>query len=248
VALVSKLGGIVLGLMAASCGGKGQETPGSGSGATATTATTATVLDSAAPPSGDFRNPASADMKAEAPAEFQVRFETSRGDFVLLVHRDWAPLGADRFYNLARSGYFDGVRFFRVLTGFVAQFGMHGDPGVGKAWFDARIADDPVKHSNTRGTITFATAGPNTRTTQLFINFGNNNMLDGQGFAPFGEVIQGMDVVDALHAGYGEGPPRGRGPDQGRIRNEGNAYLEKDFPQLDYVKSARILTKLRRHD
>jgi len=243
VALVSKLGGLVLVIATLGCGGKAQEAPASGSGATATATTTATVTvqDSAAPRVGDFRNPESADMKATAPDEFQVRFETSRGNFVIAVHRAWAPIGADRFYNLARSGYFDGVRFFRVLTGFVAQFGMHGDPAVGKAWFNARIADDPVRHANSRGTITFATAGPNTRTTQLFINFGDNSMLDGQGFSPFGEVIQGMDVVDGLHAGYGEGAPRGRGPDQGRIRNEGNAYLEKGFPQLDYVKRAVVL-------
>ena len=239
--LVSKLGGLGLVLLAAGCKGKTPEPPASGATATAAATASVTVLDSAAPRVGDFRNPASPDMKATAPDQFQVRFETSHGNFVVLVHRDWAPQGADRFYSLARSGYFDGVRFFRVLTGFVAQFGMHGDPAVGQAWFDQRIPDDPVKHPNTRGTITFATAGPNTRTTQLFINFGDNTMLDGQGFAPFGEVIQGMDVVDGLHANYGEGPPRGRGPDQGRIRAEGNKYLEKDFPQLDYVKRAVVL-------
>ena len=233
--LVSKLGGLGLILITAACRGKTQDAPASGATATAAATATAVVLDSAAPRVGDFRNPASPDMKATAPDQFQVRFETSRGNFVVLVHRDWAPRGADRFYSLARSGYFDGVRFFRVLTGFVAQFGMHGDPKVGQAWFNERIPDDAVKHGNTRGTITFATAGPNTRTTQLFINFGNNTMLDGQGFAPFGEVIQGMDVVDGLHAGYGERP------DQGRIRAQGNAYLEQDFPQLDYVKRAVVL-------
>ena len=233
--LVRKLGGLGLILLAAACRGKAQDAPAAGATATAAAAATVAVLDSAAPRVGDFRNPASPDMKATAPAQFQVRFETTKGNFVVLVHRDWAPLGADRFYSLARSGYFDGVRFFRVLTGFVAQFGMHGDPKVGQAWFSERIPDDAVRHSNTRGTITFATAGPNTRTTQLFINFGNNSMLDGQGFAPFGEVIQGMDVVDGFHAGYGERP------DQGQIRSQGNAYLEKAFPQLDYVKRAVVL-------
>ena len=242
--LVHKLGAGMLVVLAMACRGQEkQEAQASPPGATATATTTAavTVGDSTAPRVGDFRNPASPDMQATAPDQFQVKFETTRGDFVVQVHRDWAPRGADRFYSLARSGYFDGIRFFRVLTGFVAQFGMHGDPKVGQAWFDQRIPDDPVKHGNTRGTLTFATAGPNTRTTQLFINFGNNNMLDGQGFAPFGEVVQGMGVVDSLYAGYGEGGPRGKGPDQGRIRSEGNAYLEKDFPKLDYVKKASVL-------
>ena len=216
------------------CRGESRQTPPAAGSAAAVDTGLATV--------GDFRNPAAPEMKATAPATFRVKFETSRGDFVVQVQREWAPIGADRFYVLARSGYFDGVRFFRVLPGFVAQFGMHGDPAVSRIWFEQRLTDDPVRHGNTRGTITFATAGPNTRTTQLFINFGNNNMLDGQGFSPFGEVVEGMAVVDSLHAGYGEGAPRGRGPDQGRIRAEGNAYLERDFPQLDYVKKARILT------
>lgn len=238
--LVSKLGFAALALLAAACKGKAEEPPAAAPAAAAA-ATNAIVSDSTAPRVGDFRNPASPDMKATAPDQFRVKFETSRGDFVVQVHRDWAPRGADRFYALARSGYFDGVRFFRVLTGFMAQFGMHGDPVVNQKWFSERVPDDPVRQSNTRGKITFATAGPNTRTTQLFINFGDNGMLDGQGFAPFGEVIQGMEVVDGLHAGYGEGAPRGRGPDQGRIRNEGNAYLEKDFPKLDYVKRAVVL-------
>lgn len=227
---------IIAPLLAAACGGSKQETPNA-----TTTTVSAAAPESSAARVGDFRNPASAEMKAHAPATFRVKFETSRGDVVIEVHRDWAPIGADRFYVLARSGYFDGVRFFRVLPGFVAQFGMHGDPAVAAAWFDQRLADDPVKHSNSRGTLTFATAGPNTRTTQLFINYGNNAMLDGQGFSPFGEVVQGMEVVDAFYSGYGEGAPRGRGPDQGRIRSEGNVYLERDFPQLDYVKRVEVL-------
>jgi len=158
------------------------------------------------------------------------------------VHRDWAPQGADRFYELVNSGYFDGVRFFRVLPGFMAQFGIHGDPKVSAKWRNQNIPDDPVLKSNTRGMLSYATAGPGTRTTQVFINFGDNRMLDPQGFAPFGQVIEGMAVVDKLYAAYGEGAPRGRGPDQGRIQAEGNAYLERDFPKLDYVKKATVVT------
>ena len=190
----------------------------------------------------DIRNPASAAFRAQAPDSFRARFETAKGVFVIAVHRAWAPRGADRFYNLVRAGYYDGVRFFRVLPGFMAQFGIHGDPAVSAAWREQRIEDDPVRRSNTRGMISFATAGPGTRTTQVFINFANNDRLDAMGFAPFGEVVEGMDVVDRLYADYGEGAPRGRGPDQGRMQAEGNAYLERAFPQLDVVKVARIET------
>lgn len=205
---------------------------------TATAATTASAtIDTVKP---DFHDAKSAGMRAAAPPTFNAKFETSAGTFVIEVHRDWAPQGADRFYNLARSGYFEGVRFFRVIPGFMAQFGIHGDPAVSAAWRAERIPDDPVKQSNTRGMVTFATAGPNTRTTQFFINFGDNAMLDGQGFAPFGRVVEGMDVVDKIHGGYGEGAPNGRGPDQGRIQAQGNAYLEKDFPKLDYIKSVTL--------
>jgi peptidyl-prolyl cis-trans isomerase A (cyclophilin A) len=194
----------------------------------------------AAPP--DFHDPASPAMGARAPATFRARFETSAGDFVIEVHRDWAPRGADRFYNLVRSGYYDGVRFFRVISGFMAQFGIHGDPQVSAAWREQRIADDPVRRTNLRGMVSFATAGPGTRTTQVFINYGSNDRLDAMGFAPFGQVVEGMDVVDKLYAVYGEGAPRGRGPDQGRIQAEGNAYLERDFGKLDYVKRASVVT------
>lgn len=180
-------------------------------------------------------------MNETAPDTFQVRFETSRGDVVVEVHRDWAPHGADRFYNLVRNGFYDGARFFRVIEGFMAQFGVSGDPAVSATWRNQRIPDDPVVASNTRGQVTFATAGPGTRTTQLFINFGNNAQLDGMGFAPFGAVVSGMDVVDSLHAGYGEGAPRGRGPAQDRLQAEGNVYLERDFPNLDYIMKAEIL-------
>ena len=183
-------------------------------------------------------NPAA--LNEQAPAVYKARFDTSKGAFVVEVHRDWAPLGADRFYNLVKNGFFDNARFFRVVSGFMVQFGINGDPKVSAQWRAARINDDPVRQSNSRGMITFATAGPNTRTTQVFINFAGNSQLDGMGFAPFGQVISGMNVVDALYSGYGEGAPRGAGPDQGRIQQEGNAYLMKEFGNLDYIKKATI--------
>ena len=177
----------------------------------------------------------------KAPEMFKVLFDTTKGKVTIEVTRSLAPNGADRFYNLARSGYFKDIAFFRVIPGFMCQFGIHGDPKVAAKWRQAAIADDPVKGSNTRGTITFATAGPNTRTTQLFINFGDNRNLDSMGFSPFGKVIEGMDVVDKINGEYGEGAPGGRGPHQGRVQGEGNAYLKKDFPNLDYIKSATIV-------
>jgi peptidyl-prolyl cis-trans isomerase A (cyclophilin A) len=184
--------------------------------------------------------PESLDEKASD--VYRARFATSKGDFVIEVHRDWAPVGADRFYNLVKNGYYNETRFFRVVRGFMAQIGIHGKPEMNNIWRDQRIADDPVKKSNVRGFVSFATAGPNTRTTQFFINFtDSNNRLDSMGFAPFGQVVSGMDVVDALYAEYGEGAPQGRGPNQGLIQSEGNAYLLRDFPQLDYVKEATIL-------
>ncbi len=176
-----------------------------------------------------------------APESFKVRLETSKGNITVEVTRAWAPLGADRFYNLIRGGFYDGARFFRVLPGFVVQFGIPGDPGVAKQWRSARITDDPVSQSNKQGTITFATAGANTRTTQVFINLADNKNLDGMGFAPFGRVTEGMDIVGQLHSGYGEGAPHGRGPDQGRIQTEGNSYLERDFPKLDYIQRASVV-------
>ncbi|HEY3279742.1 MAG TPA: peptidylprolyl isomerase [Gemmatimonadales bacterium] len=188
----------------------------------------------------DFHNPASPAFAAQAPDSFRARFETSQGDFVIAVHRAWAPRGADRFYNLVRSGYYDDARFFRVVSGFMVQFGIHGDPQVSAAWRGKQIPDDPVRRTNLRGMISFANAGPGTRTTQVFINFGSNDRLDAMGFAPFGQVVQGMEVVDKLYAGYGEGAPRGLGPDQGRIQMEGNAYLKKSFPKMDYVQRARV--------
>jgi peptidyl-prolyl cis-trans isomerase A (cyclophilin A) len=187
---------------------------------------------------GNLANPAG--LTEQAPNAYKVKFDTTKGAFVIDVRRDWAPNGADRFYNLVKNGYYDNVRFFRVISGFMVQFGIHGDPQVAAKWREARIKDDPVKQSNKRGTITYATGGPNTRTTQVFINFADNSMLDSQGFSPFGQVSSGMNVVDAINAEYGEGAPRGRGPDQGRIQQEGNAYLNKSFPKLDYVRKATI--------
>jgi peptidyl-prolyl cis-trans isomerase A (cyclophilin A) len=179
--------------------------------------------------------------KETAPASYKVKFDTSKGPFVVQVTRAWAPQGADRFYNLVKSGFYDNVRFFRVISGFMVQFGISGDPAVMAGWRESRINDDPVTQSNKRGMITFAMAGPNTRTSQVFINYADNDRLDGSGFAPFGRVVSGMDVVDKLNPEYGEGAPRGNGPDQGRLQSEGNAYLAKSFPRMDFVKKATIV-------
>ena len=185
--------------------------------------------------SGEVSFAEPAKLTAKAPDAFKVKFETTKGNFTIEVTRALAPNGADRFYNLVRSGYFKDLAFFRVIAGFMCQFGIHGDPKVSAAWRPAQILDDPVKASNTRGAITFATAGPNTRTTQFFINYGDNARLDGMGFSPFGKVTDGMDIVDKINSESGERP------NQGRIQMEGNAYLKKDFPNLDYIKSATIL-------
>ncbi len=179
-----------------------------------------------------LKNPAS--LKETAPDMYKVNFDTSAGAFIVEVHRDWAPHGADRFYNLVKNGFYDQARFFRVVPHFMVQFGINGNPAIQANWVNANIQDDPVKESNKRGYITFATRGPNTRTTQVFINFANNASLDRQGFAPFGQVISGMDVVDKINAQYGEQP------NQGQIQSGGNTYLNKDFPKLDYVKKATI--------
>ena len=189
--------------------------------------------------SQNLGNPAA--LKEQAPPVYKVEFDTSKGPFVIEVHRDWAPNGADRFYNLVKNGFYDDVRFFRVIEGFMAQFGVNGDPKVSAAWREARIKDDPVKVSNKRTFVTFATAGPNTRTTQVFVNYGDNSNLDSQGVSPFGQVVSGMKVVDSLYGGYGEGAPGGRGPNQARVQSDGNAYLASAFPNLDYVKKATIV-------
>jgi peptidyl-prolyl cis-trans isomerase A (cyclophilin A) len=172
---------------------------------------------------------------------FRVRFETTRGPFMVEARRAWAPLGVDRFHQLVRLGYYDGVRVFRVVDGFVAQFGINGDPRVTAAWRERRIPDDSVTQTNRRGTLTFATGGPNTRTTQLFVNTVDNARLDARGFAPIGEVVEGLEVVDNFWRSYGEGAPRGKGPVQGRIVAEGEAYLAREFPRLEQVLTARVV-------
>jgi peptidyl-prolyl cis-trans isomerase A (cyclophilin A) len=177
-----------------------------------------------------------ATLTAKAPDEYDVKFATNKGDFLVHVTRAWAPLGADRFYNLVKHGFFTDAAFFRVVPGFIIQFGLSANPAVNRVWQSANIKDDPAKQSNKSGYVTFATAGPNTRTTQLFINFGNNNFLDSQGFTPFGQVTSGMDVVAKLYSGYGENP------DQGQITALGKAYLDKNFPKIDTIKSATIVT------
>jgi peptidyl-prolyl cis-trans isomerase A (cyclophilin A) len=179
-------------------------------------------------------------LKDKAPETYQVKFETSKGDFTVSVIRAWAPLGADRFYNLAKHHFFDNESFFRVLKGFVAQFGISAYPPVNAVWEKATIKDDPVTQSNKKYLLTFATAGPNTRTTQLFINLADNPRLDTMGFAPFGQVTDGMNVVDTLYADYGEGAPGGSGPNQDEIQKQGKPYLDKNFPKLDYIKTSTL--------
>ena len=179
-----------------------------------------------------LKNPAS--LKEKAPDVYKASFDTSAGTFVVEVHRAWAPFGADRFYNLVKNGFFDNTRFFRVVSNFMVQFGLNGDPAVQSVWRSANLKDDPVKESNKKGYITFATAGRNTRTTQVFINYKDNGFLDSQGFAPFGQVTSGMDVVEKIYSQYAEDA------NQGRIQMEGNAYLTKEFPKLDFIKKATI--------
>jgi peptidyl-prolyl cis-trans isomerase A (cyclophilin A) len=177
----------------------------------------------------------------QAPDVFRVRLETTKGDVVLELRRAWSPHGADRFYNLVKAGFFENVAFFRAIDNFMVQFGMSGEPAVQRAWNAYPIPDDPAAQSNKRGYITFAMRGPSTRTTQVFINYRDNAQLDQAGFTPFGEVVEGMDVVDSFYKGYGEGAPKGKGPDQVKLTKEGNAYLERDFPELDWLKKATIV-------
>ena len=192
-------------------------------------------------PASDAGLPPAAQASQQAPPTFRVQFETSRGQFVMEANRAWAPRGVDRLYQLVESGFFDNTRFFRVVTGFMVQFGVSGDPAVNQAWEKLSIPDDSVTQSNTRGLVSFAMAGPDTRTTQLFINLVDNRNLDEMGFAPVARVIEGMAVVDSLYAGYGDGPPSGFGPDQMRLMAEGNAYLEREFPKLDFIRRARLV-------
>ena len=193
-----------------------------------------------AAPNPALLDPSLAD--ATAPETFKAKVETTAGDFVIEVHREWAPHGADRFFNLVKIGYFDNVAFFRVIEGFMAQAGMNGDPEVSRAWLNARIKDDPVVRSNTPGTVTFAmSAEPNSRSAQIFINYGNNSYLDASGFAPFGQVVEGFEIVKALYSGYGEGEPNGNGPSQAKLYRRGNDYLKAEFPKLDYIVRATIV-------
>jgi peptidyl-prolyl cis-trans isomerase A (cyclophilin A) len=187
-------------------------------------------------------NPAA--LKAVAPPDYKAKFTTMKDqNFVIEVHRDWAPLGADRFYNLVRNGFFTGVRFYRVSPGFVVQFGVSPNPKITQAWSAAKIHDDPVKEHNTKGTITFAMGGPNTRTTQLFINLRDNSMLDAMGFAPLGTVVEGMEAVEGLYSGYGEiAEQGGTGPKQELVMKEGEKYLKTKFDNLDTIKSATVIS------
>jgi peptidyl-prolyl cis-trans isomerase A (cyclophilin A) len=179
---------------------------------------------------------------AQAPEVFLAEFTTTRGTFVVETHRSWAPNGADRFYNLVKLGFYDDTRLFRAIPDFMVQFGIPGEPAVAAKWRNAVIADDPVTQSNLRGFLSFAQTGqPNSRTTQIFVCYGNHPRLDATGFAPFGKVVRGMDVVDAFYMGYGEGAPSGHGPNQDRIQTEGNAYLDEGFPKLDRILSTRIV-------
>lgn len=179
----------------------------------------------------------------KAPDAYRVKLETTKGDVIILVNRSWAPNGADRFYNLVKIGYYDDIAFYRVIRGFMAQCGFNGDAAVSAAWSRAKISDDPVTQANIRGMVTFAQPGtPNARTTQFFVNYVDNSYLKKHGaFAPFGKVISGMDVMDSLFSGYGEGAPQGRGPNQARVMREGNSYLKQSYPSLDYIERATII-------
>lgn len=193
------------------------------------------------PPGAAVPTPPSPPLDAASPESFRVKFVTTKGDFTVEVTRAWAPKGADRFYRLVTEGYFKDIRFFRVLPGFMAQFGASGNPELNARMASLQIPDDPVTQSNKRGMVTFAMAGPNTRSNQFFINYGDNARLDSQGFPPFGKVVDGMKAVDAMYGGYGEGAPNGLGPSQDSIAAKGNEYLQRAFPKLDYIKSATIV-------
>ena len=181
--------------------------------------------------------------KETAPARFQVSLETSEGDVLIDVHRRWAPIGADRFYSLVRGGYYNDARIYRVVEGFMAQFGLNGNPYVNQVWKSEFLVDDPVIETNSRGRIAFAKGGRHSRTTEVFISYKDNKALDEEGFSPFGEVIEGMDVVDAFYDGYGDGPPRGDGPYQAMAAARGNAYLDTEFPALTRITLASIYTQ-----
>ena len=210
---------------------------------TAPPAATPAATPAASPAGSPLTNPTPEQLAERAPDTVRVRFETSKGPFVVEAYRAWAPNGVDRFYQLVKNGYFNDARFFRVISGFMAQFGVNADPAVNDAWKERTIPDDPVTHSNERGTITFAAKGtPNSRSTQLFISYRDNSNLDAAGFAPIGRVTEGMAVVDSLYSGYGEGAPDGNGPDQLRAQAQGNAYLLGAFPKLDYITKATLIS------
>jgi len=205
------------------------------SSALAAVCVAALTLTARTAPSEKLMDPAKVNEKA--PDIFKAKFDTTKGAFVVEVHRDWSPNGADRFYGLVKNGYYDGVKFFRVVPGFVVHWEIHGDPEIASKWLRSNIQDDPVKESNKRGYITYAKSGaPNSRSVQLFINLGNNDGLDKQGFSPFGKIVEGMDVVDKLNGEYAEGLTQL----QGRIASEGNAFLEKHYPNLDGIKKATL--------
>jgi peptidyl-prolyl cis-trans isomerase A (cyclophilin A) len=216
----------------AGCGGGGGGSTGT-TGSTASNATS-TAASTRTQATGSLLHPEQ--IHGKAPASYTVKFDTTKGPFEVQVTRAWAPIGADRFYDLVQAKYYDGVRFFRVVPGFVVQFGIHPKPAVAQAWQNADIQDDPVKEPNKKGTVTFATAGPNTRTTQVFINLADNSALDAQGFAPFGRVTSGMGTIAKLYAGYGEQPTNA----QGEMVAQGDAFLRKSFPKLDRIVTARI--------
>ncbi len=201
-----------------------------------------TNADPPLPLAGGVRQ-ASAEFSQPTGESYKVKFETSKGDFVILVQHDWAPNGADRFEELIENGFYDDCRFFRVISGFMAQVGMNGDPAVNARWQNRKIPDDIVLEHNLKSYVTFATSGTDSRTTQFFINLGSNINLDDKGFAPFGRVVEGMDVVESLYDGYGEGAPGGTGPSQGSIQSQGNDYLNREFPKLDYIKRATIIER-----
>lgn len=183
---------------------------------------------------------APAPVKEVVPDVFHVKLDTSKGTIDIEVHRDWAPAGATHFFQLVKSGFYGGARFFRVVRGFVVQFGINGDPQTNAMWANATLPDDPVKQHNVTGTVTYAMRGPNTRNTQLFINLADNRSLDSRGFAPIGKVVDGMPAVLELYSSYGDMPPMGQVPDPGRLQQQGNDYLDSHFPRLDFIKKATV--------
>jgi len=193
------------------------------------------------PPPNHLLFPDQVDAIGSAPESFRVRFETNVGNFVVEAHRSWAPVGADRFHALVEAGFYNDTRFYRVIDGFMAQFGLSGNPRINYVWRSQVLLDDGVRQSNTRGKLSFATAGPNTRTTELFVNFVDNSRLDPLGFAPFAEVVEGMETVDLIYSGYGEGPPAGSGPYAAMIHARGNEYLDEEFPELTRIIRAQVI-------